>query len=243
MTVLRSALYNLFFFGTSTVLVLFGVLLRLFAPHRLIDLARLWARLMLGGARVICGIRLQVTGLDTLPEGAALLASRHQSAFDTLVWLLLVPHCAYVLKQELLRIPVFGWLVPATGMIAVDRSGGSAALRGLMRDGAQAAREGKQIVIFPEGTRAAPGATLPLQPGIAALAASTKLPVVPVVTDSGLYWGRRAFRKRAGTIHIVLLPPLPAGLPRPELMRRLTEALRLEIGPDGRVAGAPDRSV
>ncbi|HET8997181.1 MAG TPA: lysophospholipid acyltransferase family protein [Acetobacteraceae bacterium] len=231
MTVLRSALYNLFFFGVSSVLAVYGMALRLLAPHRIIDLARLWARLMLGGARVICGIRVQVTGLDRLPDGAALLASRHQSAFDTLVWLLLAPRCCYVLKQELLRIPVFGWLVPPTGMIAVDRSGGSAALRGLMRDGAQAARDGRQIVIFPEGTRAAPGAVLPLQPGIAALAASTGLPVIPVVTDSGLYWGRRAFRKRPGTIHIVLLPALPAGLPRPELMRRLTEALRSEIRP------------
>lgn len=231
MTVLRSVLYNLFFFGSTTVLALFGVLLRLLAPHRIIDLARFWARLTLGAARVICGIRLQVTGLEMLPDGAALLASRHQSAFDTLVWLILAPRCCYVLKQELLRIPVFGWLVPPTGMIAVDRSGGAAALRGLMRDGKRAAREGRQIVIFPEGTRAAPDAILPLQPGIAALAASTDLPVIPVVTDSGLYWGRRAFRKRAGTIHIVLLPPLPADLPRAELMQRLTEALRTEIAP------------
>lgn len=229
MTVLRSALYNLFFFGTSFVLVLVGTVLRWVAPHRMLSLGRLWARLMLGGARVICGIRLQVTGLEKLPAGAALLASRHQSAFDTLVWLTLVPSCGYVVKQELLRIPLFGPLIPLTGMIAVDRSGGAAALRGLMRDGARAAREGRQIVIFPEGTRAAPGAVLPLQPGVAALAASTGLPVIPVVTDSGRCWGRRAFRKRAGTIHIVLLPPLPVGLPREKLMQRLTEALRTEI--------------
>ena len=233
MTVLRSALYNLFFFGSTTCWYCSACCCAWSRRTASSICRRLWARLMLGAARVICGIRLQVTGLDTLPDGAALLASRHQSAFDTLVWLTLVPRCCYVLKQELLRIPLFGGLVPLTGMIAVDRAGGSAALRGLMRDGAQAAREGRQIVIFPEGTRAPPGATLPLQPGIAALAASTGLPVIPVVTDSGLYWGRRAFRKRAGTIHIVLLPPLPAGLPRAELMRRLTEALRTEIGPDG----------
>ncbi len=229
MTVLRSVLYNLFFFGVTTALVLFGAVLRLVAPHRLPGMGRVWARTMLRGARVICGIRLQVTGLEHLPDGAALLASRHQSAFDTMVWLTLVPHCCYVLKRELLRIPVFGWLIPPTGMIAVDRSGGSSALRGLMRDGAQAARKGKQIVIFPEGTRAAPGTLLPLQPGIAALAASTGLPVIPVITDSGRYWGRRAFRKHAGTIRIVVLPPLPARLPRTELMQRLTEALRTEI--------------
>jgi 1-acyl-sn-glycerol-3-phosphate acyltransferase len=180
---------------------------------------------------MICGIRLEVRGMEHLPPGPALLASRHQSAFDTLVWLTLVPSCCYVLKRELLRIPLFGPLIPLTGMIAIDRSGGASALRGLMREGVRAAREGRQIVIFPEGTRAAPGATLPLQPGIAALASSTGLPVIPVVTDSGRYWGRRAFRKHPGTIHIELLPPLPAGLRREELMRRLTDALRTEIAP------------
>ena len=87
---------------------------------------------------------------------AALIASRHQSAFDTIVWLTLVPRCCYVLKQELLRIPLFGPLMPLAGMIAVDRDGGAAALRGLLREGERAVREGRQIVIFPEGTRAEP---------------------------------------------------------------------------------------
>jgi len=229
MTVLRSALFNLFFFLESAALALAGTVLRFAAPQRMMDISRLWARLTLGGARAICGIRLQVTGLEHVPDGAALLASQHQSAFDTLVWLLLLPRCCYVLKQELLRIPVFGPLIPFTGMIAVDRKGGASALRGLMRDGARAARERRQIVIFPEGTRAAPGTVLPLQPGVAALASSTGLAVLPVVTDSGLYWGRRAFRKRPGTIRIRVLPPLPPGLPRQELMRRLEAALRAGV--------------
>ena len=229
MTVLRSALYNLFFFGVTTVLVLVGTVLRFVAPQRIFGLGRFWTRLMLDAARVICGIRLEVTGLEHLPDGPALLASRHQSAFDTLVWMTLTPRCCYVLKHELLRIPLFGPLVPITGMIAVDRGGGATALRGLMREGTRAAREGRHIIIFPEGTRAPPGATLPLQPGVAALATSTGLPVIPVITDSGRYWGRRAFRKRSGTIHIKLLPPLPAGLKREVLMQRLTNALRTEI--------------
>ena len=120
---------------------------------------------------MICGVHLQSSGLEHLGSGAALIASRHQSAFDTFVWLALVPRCSYVLKRELLRVPLLGPLLPLAGMIAVDRSGGAGALRGLMRDGDRAVREGRQIVIFPEGTRAEPGAILPLQPGIAALAA------------------------------------------------------------------------
>ena len=115
----------------------------------------------------------------------ALIASQHQSAFDTFVWLTLVPRCCYVLKRELLRIPLFGPLMPLAGMIAVDRERRRRALRGLLRDGERAVREGRQIVIFPEGTRAEPGAMLPLQPGVAALAARTGLPVIPVVTDFG----------------------------------------------------------
>jgi 1-acyl-sn-glycerol-3-phosphate acyltransferase len=99
-----------------------------------------------------------------------------------------------------------------------------------MREGERALREQRQIVIFPEGTRAEPGALLPLQPGVAALAGRTRLPVIPVVTDSGRCWGRRAFQKRAGTIHIDILPPLPATLQRTELMRRLSAALAGKVG-------------
>ena len=135
-----------------------------------------------------------------------------------------------MLKSELLRIPLFGPLMPLTGMIAVDRGGGANALRGLVREGERAMREGRQIVIFPEGTRAEPGAMLPLQPGVAALAARTRLPVVPVVTDSGHCWGRRAFHKRPGTIHIRVLKPIPTEFRRDQLMQRLEAALRSDVG-------------
>ncbi len=224
---LRSALFNVFFFGSTFVLTLVGTVVRCFAPHRILDLAAAWARLLLWGARVMCGIRWQVVG--DLPTGAALIASHHESAFDTLVWLTLVPRPAYVMKQEMLRIPLFGALTRPAGMIAVDRSGGAKAMRGLMRDAARAVAEQRQIVIFPEGTRAEPGALLPLLPGVAALAASTGLPVIPVVTDSGRCWGRRAFRKHPGVIHIVLLPPITPGTRRRDLLPRLEAALRTDV--------------
>ena len=232
MSLLRSTLFNVFFFATTFVLTMFGTAVRIATPHRALDVARLWARVVVGGLRVICGIRLQVFGQERLPEGGPMLiASAHQSAFDTFVWLVLVPRCCYVLKQELLRIPLFGPLVQSTGMISVDRTGGASAMRGLLREAERAVREERQIVIFPEGTRAEPGTLLPLQPGVAALAARTGLPVVPVVTDSGLCWGRRAFRKRPGTIHIRLLEPIPAGIRREELMQRLDSALRSRVLP------------
>jgi len=231
MIILRSAVYNVFFFGATFVMTLAGTVVRLVAPHRMLDIAIAWARLLLWGARVICGIRWQVEG--ELPAGAALIASHHESAFDTLVWLTLVPRPAYVMKQEMLRIPLFGALTRPAGMIAVDRDGGAKAMRGLIRDAAQAVAERRQIVIFPEGTRAAPGTLLPLQPGVAALASSTRLPVIPVVTDSGRCWSRRAFRKRPGVIRIVLLPPIPAGTRRQELLPRLEAALRTGMSVQG----------
>ncbi len=230
MTFLRSALFNAFFFMVTFVMTLVpGTIVRFVAPHRVLDVARAWARMVLWALRVICGIRLEVSGLERVTGGEArLIASRHQSAFDTLVWLTLVPRCCYVLKKELLRIPLFGSLPMVSGMIAVDRSGGAAALRNLVKEGERAAREARQIVIFPEGTRAEPGSVLPLQPGIAALAARTHLPVIPVVTDSGHCWGRRAFHKRPGTIHIRVLEPIPADTRRAQFMLQLEQALRGE---------------
>lgn len=226
MILLRSALFNVVFFGMTAILTLPGLVIRAVAPHRVIDLARLWAACVIGLARVICGIRLSVTGQENLGQGAVVIASRHQSAFDTLVWLTLVPDCCYVLKQELLRIPLFGPLIRSTGMIAIDRAGGAATIRQLMREGERAAQEGRQIIIFPEGTRGDAGRMLPLQPGVAALASRTRLRVVPVLTDSGLCWGRRSFQKRPGTIRIDIRPPLPDGLRREALMDRLTAELQ-----------------
>lgn len=233
MILLRSVLFNAWFFGVTTILSVIGTAGTAVAPGSALPIARLWARLVLGGLRCLCGIRWEARGLEHLPpEGPLLIASRHQSAFDTMVWLLLLPRCAYVMKQELARIPLFGRMVRPAGQIVVDRSGGTTALRALARDATAAAQAGRQIVIFPEGTRATPDRPLPLQPGIAAIATRTGLPVIPVVTNSGQLWGRRAFRKRPGVIHVTVLPPLPppTGGPgaRDGFMRRLTEALETD---------------
>ena len=222
MTWLRSALFAVWFYGLTFVLALLSPLSWPFGERGVVGYARVWARLVLAGLRVTCGISWRVTGLEHLPAaGPALIASQHQSAFDTLVWAVLAPRFAYVLKRELTRIPLFGQMLLRGGMIPVDRRAGAAALRGLLQASDRAVADGRQVVIFPEGTRAAPGERLPLQPGVAALAARMRLPVIPVVTDSGLHWGRRAFRKTPGVITVAILPPLPAGLKRDELLAAL----------------------
>jgi len=228
--ILRSALFNLYFFGLTVVLAVAGIFIRLFAPRRTLEYAQFWVRLVMAGLGRLCGIHLILSGEEHLPKtGPALIASQHQSAYDTLIWMILLPRPAYVLKKELQRIPLFGPLTGLGGMIAIDRDAGPAALRSLVRQTAAAVADGRQIVIFPEGTRTMPGEWRPLQPGIAAMAAATGFAVIPVVTDSGLRWGKRAFRKLPGPIHMTVLPPIPPGLKREALMRRLEAAFRGDL--------------
>jgi 1-acyl-sn-glycerol-3-phosphate acyltransferase len=223
MILVRSALFNAWFIGVTVLFCLGGLPVRWRARRAgrrvVIAYAKIWARTVLAGLRPLAGIGWRLDG--PIPVGAALLAAQHQSAFETLLWTVLLPDFTFVLKQELVRIPLFGPLLRAGGMIAIDRAAGAAALRTLLREGTAAARAGRQIVIFPEGTRMAPGAAAALHPGIAALAQHTGLAVTPVVTDSGRYWGRRAFRKQPGTIRVAVLGTLPAGLPRQALLDRL----------------------
>lgn len=244
MILIRSILFNFWSFGVSFVLLLPATIVSVVLPHRMLGFAAFWARVVLAGLGPICGIRIVITGREHLPaNGPALIASMHQSAFDTLIWLTLLPRCCYVLKQELLRVPLFGRLIPPAGMIAIDRFGGQQSLRRLRQEGIRAMREERQIVIFPEGTRVAPGERLPLQPGIAALAVATDLRVIPIVTDSGLHWGRRSFRKRPGTLHIAVQPPLPAGLRRQELMHRLEAIFYGAAAPEILGGKAVDKAV
>lgn len=244
MSLLRSSLFNLWFYGATVCYALQGAGLRLLGDHAPAGwperLVRRWSATVLAGLWPLVGIRYEVSGWEHLPAGPAVVASMHQSAFDTLVWLLLLRHPAYVLKRELTRIPVFGPMCTLTEMIAVDRGAGAAAIRALLRGGDRAVAAGRAIVIFPEGTRVAPGRRAPLHPGVAALATRTGVPVVPVVTDSGLCWGRRAFRKRPGVIRIAILPPLPRRLPRTELLERLEAIYRAGVPVDNSVGIPPD---
>lgn len=226
MSRLRALLFNLAFFGFTTVMCIACLPVLLLPERFVLGVARLWARGSLGLLAGIVGLRWQVTGQEHLPAGGgALIAAKHQSAFDTIVWTAMLPRASYVLKRELLRIPLYGWYLRRTGMIAVDRAAGASAMRGLIRDGQAALAQGRQVVIFPEGTRTAPGTEARYQPGIAALYARAGQAVIPVATDSGRFWGRRAFVKRPGMITIAILPPIPPGLPRDAFLSRLRDSI------------------
>jgi 1-acyl-sn-glycerol-3-phosphate acyltransferase len=229
-TLLRSTVFNVAFFAFTVVAALVCLpLVPLLDRAGRLALLAWWAERVLGLLRITVGITVRVTGREHLPgEGPALLAAKHQSAFDTIVWLALLPRPAYVLKRELFWVPLYGWYARAAGMIGIDRSAGPSAIRHLMRAGEAALAEGRQIVIFPEGTRTLPGERRPYQPGVAALYARSGLPIIPVATDSGLCWGRRAFQKHPGTITVAVLPTIPPGLPREAMLERLETAIEAE---------------
>jgi 1-acyl-sn-glycerol-3-phosphate acyltransferase len=239
---LRSALFNLFFFSSTFLLTLPAAAVSLVAPAQVLGWARLWARLQIHAVRIICGIRFEVSGWENLPPAPAVIASRHESAFDILAWIALVPAACFVVKKELVRIPLFGRCLTAAGMISVDREAGGSAMRTLLRGGDRAKAEGRYVIIFPEGTRCDPGEHPALQPGVAALASRTGLPIVPVMTDSGRFWGRRAFHKRPGTIRIAIQPPLALDQGRQAMLDELRAAFDARMLVDKAVGERLDRS-
>lgn len=180
-----------------------------------------WARTSSALLRVICGTRARVTGLENVPPGPLLIAAKHQSAWETFALLPLFEDPAFILKQELMRIPVFGWFAARARMIPVDRSGGRAALKEMTEVARAEIAAGRQILIFPEGTRRPPGAPPAYKIGVSSLYAQLGVPCLPVALNSGLYWPRRAIIRRPGTIRVHILPPIPPGLSRDAFMARL----------------------
>jgi 1-acyl-sn-glycerol-3-phosphate acyltransferase len=155
---------------------------------------------------------------------------KHQSAWDTLILPVVLGDPAIVLKRELLLLPFFGWYAARAGCIAIDRKAGAGALRGMLAKARRIAVAGRPLVIFPEGTRVAPGASGPYQPGVAALYQALALPLVPAAVNSGLYWGRRRIVKHPGRIVLEFLEPIPPGWPRPRLMAELEQRIETATG-------------
>jgi len=225
---IRSAVFNALFFILTGLLGLVALPLQIMPRRHTIAMVRFWAESVIWLLRVLCDVRMQVEGMQNLPSGSVVIAAKHQSAFDTIVWLALLPDCAYVLKRQLLWIPFYGWHVRRLDMIPIDRDGGGKAVRAMLRAASEVLRNGRQIVIFPEGTRTLPGERVPYQPGIVAIAAATSAPVIPVATDSGRIWGRRSFRKFPGLIRISVLPALQVARGRASLLPALEDSIEAE---------------
>lgn len=222
---LRSLAMQVAFYGWTIVMLMASA--TVLPLHRRYTLAaqRIWSDGLIWLLRVVAGIHLRQDGRENLPAGPCIIACKHQSAWDTMVWHTLVDDPAIVMKKELLAIPVYGWMARKSRMIPVDRAAGAAAMRTLLRAAGQAKADGRTIVIFPQGTRVDPGVSMPYQPGVAAVYRALDLPVVPVALNSGMFWPRRGFWRPPGTIRLQYLPPIPPSLDRATFMARLEAAI------------------
>ena len=223
MLALRSALFNILMW--SSVLVYAPLALLTFPlpyPLRYRFISQ-WARIIVYLARVLCGVRWQVEGQEHLPKGPAIVLAKHQSTWETLAFQELLPMQTWVLKRELLWIPFFGWGLALLKPIAINRGAGRRAVAQVIEQGQQRLQQGIWIVVFPEGTRMAPGTTRRYGIGGAALAAESGYPVVPVAHNAGSFWPRRGFLKKPGTIRVVIGPMIHTRGKSAEEINRVAE--------------------
>lgn len=212
----------------QTVFYLWAIFLAVLALPTLVlpfwaisTIARTWSRGNFLLLRVFNGLTYRIEGTENVPSQPVIFASKHQSAWDTMIYPLILDDPAIILKKELHWIPFYGWYAKKYGTIGIDRSGGAAALRAMLRDARSAIENGRSIVVFPEGTRTEPGEVKTYQSGIAALYKDLGVPVVPVALNSGLLWSRRSILRKPGIITLRFLPAIPPGVKRADFMARL----------------------
>ena len=225
MTMLRSLGFTLWLY-LSMPLFAIGLSPALLLPHRYaMGVIKLWARFVLFGLRWIAGVRVEFRGLEHRPAGPALIAGKHQGMLDVIVPFALLADPCIVMKKELMPLPSFGWFAWKTKMIAVDRSAHAKALKDMVKQARARRDEGRQIVIFPEGTRKPPGAEPDYKPGIAALYRDLDCPCWPLATNSGVHWPAHGFKRHPGVAVFEFLPPIAPGLKRAEFMAELENRL------------------
>jgi 1-acyl-sn-glycerol-3-phosphate acyltransferase len=247
MLIVRSYLFAAAFYVTTALFLLLGSWL-LFAPRRwameglrLHGLASLWL------LKNIAGTRMEIRGHQHVPQGACLIVSKHQSAWDTFALVPLFRDPAIVLKDELKWIPFYGWFCVKFEHILVKRDRAAIALKALVEAGKVRIAQDRQVVIFPEGTRRTPGAPPDYKPGYVALYEGLGVTCIPLALNSGLFWPRRSLLRHPGTIVIEFLEPIPAGMPRKafkaELEKRLEAASNRLVAESLAMTGEADRAM
>lgn len=221
MILIRSFLFTIFFYVWSTLAALIMTPMLLGPRSWIVVALRLWCHVTTAALAVICDLRIEVRGREHMPTGAALIAAKHQCMFDTMAPYGFLPDACLVLKKELTKIPIYGWIALKDGNIVVDREGHAAALRKLVTDSRERLAEARQLMIFPEGHRMDPGAAPDYKPGVAALYRDLAMPCVPMATNSGVHWPAHGFIRRPGVIVFEFLEPIPAGLKRGTFMTEL----------------------
>lgn len=225
MIVLRSILYFVVFYIVTALYLVLGSWLLLGPRRWAMEGLRIHGVTCVWLLKVICGTRFELRGQEKLPKAPYLVVSKHQSAWDTFGLIPVFKDPAMVLKAELGWIPLYGWFCHKFEHIFVKRDKAAAALKALIRDGREKAAQGREIVIFPEGTRRAPGAAPDYKPGYIALYEGLGIPCVPVALNSGVFWPRRSYLRYPGTLVVEILDPVPAGLPRNEARQIIQERI------------------
>ena len=224
LVILRSIVFNLLFYLNLIVQLVFALPTLVMPRMAIVKVATNWGITNLWLLR-LCGIKVEYRGIEKIPPGPLLVASKHQSLWETFALLWLFSDPAFILKRELQWIPLFGWFAWKARMIPVDRGRRSQALAEMAERARGALDGGRQIVIFPEGTRRAPGAEPSYKYGIVHLYAETGIACLPIALNSGLFWPRRSFLRYPGTIVAEILDPIPPGLSRDEFKARLQETI------------------
>ena len=225
MILLRSLIFNvLFYLNTAVWLVI--ALPTFFMPYRaILWIAKTWGRCNLVLLRVVAGIDCEIRGREKIPAGALIVAPKHQSAWETFALLPLFDNPLFIVKRELEWIPIFGWLMIKGRMVPVNRGAGSHALAAMTERARLELSDGRQLIIFPEGTRRPAGAEPRYKYGVAHLYAAEGVPCLPVALNSGLFWPRRSILRIPGTVLVEVLDPIAPGLDKDAFFKRLQDEL------------------
>jgi 1-acyl-sn-glycerol-3-phosphate acyltransferase len=222
---IRSIAFNLLFY-LNTMFWLIIALPTFFMPYRgIIAVARAWGRANLVLLRVVAGIDIDVRGAEKIPNGPIIVASKHQSAWETFALLPLFENPLFIVKRELEWLPIFGWLMIKGRMVPVNRSAGSQALVAMTERARIELADNRQLIIFPEGTRRPAGAEPRYKYGVAHLYAAAGVPCVPIALNSGLFWPRRSILRYPGTVTVEILDPIAPGLDKDVFFKRLQDGL------------------
>jgi 1-acyl-sn-glycerol-3-phosphate acyltransferase len=222
---LRSLLFNAVFY-LNTAVWLIAALPAFVLPYRvIIEVAKAWGRVSRTMLRVIAGLDYEIRGADRIPTGPVIVAAKHQSAWETFALLPLFDNPTFIIKRELQWIPIFGWFTIKAGMVPVDRRAGLSALNAMIERARAELARGRQLVIFPEGTRRAPGEEPRYKYGVAQLYVAQGVPCVPIALNSGLFWPRRSLLRRPGRILVEVLDPIAPGLDRDAFLTRLQDTI------------------
>jgi 1-acyl-sn-glycerol-3-phosphate acyltransferase len=222
---IRSLLFNLLFYVNIIVRMTVALPTILLPRSFLLGVLRRYSRSSLWLLRVVCGVSVEWRGREKIPEGPCIVACKHQSFWETFALFEVLRDPTYVLKRELMWLPLFGWLARKARMIPIDRGARVTSLARMTAATRREIADARQIVIFPEGTRQAPGAPPRYMSGVAYLYGEIGLPCVPVALNSGLYWPRRSLLRFPGTVLVEVLDPIPPGLDKRAFLARLRSVI------------------